>query len=69
MVTLRVATVSSLLVHFTRSIGSDLDNLTSKDFLFGCENKTDEFNEYLFLKVHAFLINKKGGKYQESIQI
>ena len=39
-----------------RYLPYNLDNLTSNDLLFGCENQSDEFNESLFLKVQEFLI-------------
>ena len=38
-----------------RYLPANLDNLTSNDLLFGCENQSDEFNESLFLKVQEFL--------------
>ena len=43
-----------------RHLPVNLDNLTSNNLLYGCENQTDEFNESLFLKVHEFL-NGLGG--------
>ena len=39
-----------------RYLPANLDNLTSNDLLFGCENQSDEFNESLFLKVQELLI-------------
>ena len=44
-----------------RYLPANLDNLTSNDLLFGCENQSDEFNESLFLKVQEFLI--RSGKF------
>ena len=44
-----------------RYLPANLDNLTSNDLLFGCENQSDEFNESLFLKVQEFLI--KSGRF------
>ena len=37
-----------------RYLQAILDNLTSNDFLFRCENQTDEFKESLFLKLQEF---------------
>ena len=37
-----------------RYLPANLDNLTSNDLLFGCENQSDEFKESLFLKVQEF---------------
>ena len=39
-----------------RYLPDNLDDFTSNDLLFGCENQSDEFNESLFLKVQEFLI-------------
>ena len=39
-----------------RYLPANLDNLTSNDLLFGCENQSDELNESLFLKVQEFLL-------------
>ena len=39
-----------------RYLPANLDNPTSHDLLFECENQSDEFNESLFLKVQEFLI-------------
>ena len=39
-----------------RYLPDNLDDLTSNDLLFGCENQSDKFNESLFLKVQEFLI-------------
>ena len=39
-----------------RYLPDNLDNLTSNELLFGCENQSDEFNESLFLNVQEFLI-------------
>ena len=39
-----------------RYLPANLDNLTSNDLLFGCENQSDEFNESLFIKLQEFLI-------------
>ena len=42
-----------------RYLPANLDNLTSNDLLFGCENQSDEFNGSLFLKVQEFLIRSR----------
>ena len=39
-----------------RYLPANLDNLTSNAILFGCQNKTNEFNESPFVKVQGFLI-------------
>ena len=62
---MEIALTLRVILHITfniysldrlRYLPANLDNLTSNDLLFGCENQSDEFNESLFLKVKEFLI-------------